>query len=86
MEWGRGICKVCERFFEKVSSDQVKCQTCHDKDESDYRKIRDYLERHGGATVADVMKDIGISLRTIDRLIAERRVYIMNNRLKSEGD
>lgn len=86
MELGRGICKVCERFFEKTQKDQVKCLSCHERDEADYGKVRSYLERHEGATVADVMKDTGISLRTIDRFVVERRVYRVNNSLKSEGN
>lgn len=80
----RGLCTVCQRFFEKQHAAQEKCQTCNDRDEADYRKVRDYLERHEGATVSDVMKDTGVSLKTLDRFIAERRVYIINNRLSSE--
>lgn len=85
MELGRGICTVCERFFEKGTLSQLKCEACNEKDESDYKVVRGYLERHEGATVSDVMKDTGVSLRSIDRFLAERRIYIINNRLKSEG-
>lgn len=85
MKFGRGICTVCERFFEKRELLQTKCTDCLEKDESDYGKVRGYLERHEGATVSDVMMDTGVALRTIDRFVAERRVYIINNRLKSDG-
>lgn len=80
----RGICTVCQRFFEKQHLSQVKCKDCNDKDEEAYAKVREYLERHEGATVSDVMKDTGVALKTLDRFIAERRVYIIDNRLKSE--
>lgn len=80
----RGICTVCQRFFEKQHVSQVKCKECNDKDEMAYTKVRSYLEQHEGATVSDVMKDTGVALKTLDRFIAERRVYIIDNRLKSE--
>lgn len=80
----RGICTVCERFFEKAHAAQTKCKECNDRDDADYRKVRDYLERHEGATMADVMKDTGVTLKTLDRFLAERRVYIVDNRMKSE--
>ncbi len=80
----RGICTVCQRFFEKQHVSQVKCKACDEKDETAYARVRDYLERHEGATVSDVMKDTGVPLKTLDRFIAERRVYIIDNRLKSE--
>ncbi len=81
---GRGICTVCQRFFEKQHISQVKCTECNEKDDADYRKVRDYLEKHEGATVSDVMKDTGVALKTLDRFLTERRVYIIDNRLKSD--
>lgn len=81
---GRGICTVCERFFNKEHVSQVKCKECHQKDEDDYAKVRGYLELHEGATISDVMKDTGISMGSLNRFIGERRVYIVNNRLTSE--
>lgn len=80
----RGICTVCQRFFEKAHVSQVKCSECNEKDERDYAKVRAYLELHEGASVSDVMKDTGVLLKTLDRFINEHRVYIINNRLKSE--
>lgn len=80
----RGICTVCQRFFEKEHVSQVKCKECSLSDEADYKKVRDYLELHEGATFSDVMNDTGVSMRSLNRFISERRVYIVNNRLKSD--
>ncbi len=85
MSLGRGICKVCERFFDRLHVAQVKCKACEEKDEADYCRIRDYLERHNKAVVSDVIRDTGVSLRTVDRLVLERRVYLIDNHLKSAG-
>lgn len=81
---GRGICTVCQRFFDKQHAAQVKCKECDEKDEVLYAKIRDYLESHQGATVSEVMVNTGVPLKTLDRFINERRVYIMNNKLQSD--
>ncbi len=84
MAMGRGICTVCQRFFERENAAQVKCKTCNDSDRAEYAKVRSYLERHDGATVTDVMRDTGVSLRTLDRFIEERQVHVVNNQLKSD--
>jgi len=77
----RGLCAVCQRFFEKEHAGQVKCRPCNDKDEVDYGKVRAYLELHEGASFADVMTDTGVSYRSLERFIEERRVYIVNNKM-----
>lgn len=80
----RGICTVCERFFEKSHAGQTKCASCNEKDDADYRKVRDYLENHEGATLSEVMRATGVSLKTLDRFLVEHRVYAIENRLKSD--
>lgn len=83
---GRGICKVCQRFFEKEHDSQIKCKECNKNDKRDYKKVRKYLETHEGATVSDVMRDTGVSFKTLDRFINEERVYLVNNRIISEEE
>lgn len=74
------ICKVCGKFFEK--NGQTLCEKCYEKDKREYDRVREFVERHSGATVLDVINSTGISMKTIMRYIEEGSLSYVEDKVK----
>lgn len=71
-------CKRCHRMFQRIGIENV-CPTCVPLDEADFRKIKEYLMEHQGASSTEVMQHTGVSLRQIKRYLKEERLEILGD-------
>ena len=56
------ICKECEGVMIFKGVGEYKCEKCGFLDYDDYGKVRNYLEKHVGATSAQVAEATGVSM------------------------
>ena len=71
-------CARCHRLFEKVAFEEV-CPTCFAIEEEEFRRIKEYLLQHPGASSNEVMRHTGVSLKTIKRYLREDRLEIVGD-------
>ncbi|MGI6623088.1 MAG: hypothetical protein GX227_07935 [Clostridiaceae bacterium] len=71
-------CVRCHRFFERVAFEEV-CPVCFPIEEEEFRKIKEYLTVHPGASSNEVMSVIGVSLKSIRRYLKEERLEIVGD-------
>ncbi|HHY64353.1 MAG TPA: hypothetical protein GX501_04845 [Clostridiaceae bacterium] len=71
-------CVRCHRFFERVAFEEV-CPVCFPIEEEEFRKIKEYLTAHPGATSNELMAVIGVSLKSIRRYLKEERLEIVGD-------
>ena len=65
-----------------------RCEKCRFTDYDDYGKVRNYVEEHRGASVAQVADATGVEQRLINELLREERLEIASDSkvfLKCEG-
>ena len=67
-------CKKCGRAYAFAGIDV--CTRCATDDESDFRKVKEYLYDHPGSTVTEVSDETGVSERKILRYLRESRIEI----------
>ncbi|MDI9513634.1 MAG: MerR family transcriptional regulator [Clostridiaceae bacterium] len=71
-------CQRCYRMFQRVGIENV-CPVCAPLDEVDFRKIKEFLTEHPGASSNEVMRHTGVSLRQIKRYLKEERLEIVGD-------
>lgn len=74
----RGICKICQRFFEKTYKTQELCAECYKKDKAEYKIIKDYILQNERATIMDIYYDTNVAIKTIKRYIQEGRIDVVD--------
>lgn len=71
-------CQRCHRVFERMGLESV-CPNCAPLDELEFRKIKDYLMDHQGASSTEVIRETGASLSAIKRYLKEDRLEIVGD-------
>lgn len=69
-------CTRCHRVFEPLAGEEL-CPICHEKDESSYRRIREYLYDHPGATAVEVANELDVTIKLIKHYLREGRLEIV---------
>lgn len=72
-------CRHCGGVMIYKGVGEYECEKCHDIDFDDYGKVRLYIEEHKGATAAEIEVAIGVSQKSIRRLLRESRIQIADN-------
>lgn len=70
------ICKECEGVMIFKGVGEYKCEKCGFLDYDDYGKVRNYLEKHVGATSAQVAEATGVKQKTIRTMLKESRLEV----------
>ena len=55
---------------------EYRCEHCGELAYDDYGKVRNYIEEHSGATAAQIEEAIGVSQKTIRRLLKEGKLEV----------
>ncbi len=55
---------------------EYKCEDCGHLAYDDYGKVRNYIEKHKGATAAQIEDAIGVSQRSIRQMLKEGRLEV----------
>lgn len=74
------LCKECGGVMVYKGIGEYQCEECEAIEYDDYGKVRNYLEQHRGANVAEISSYTGVSHKAIRELIKERRFEIIDNR------
>ena len=71
--------KNCERCGKAYTSSYFfnVCPGCFEQDESDFRRIKEYLYEHPGAKIFEVSTVLDISVKKIKRYLRENRLEIL---------
>ncbi len=72
-------CEECGGIMIFKGVGEYKCEDCGSIEYDDYGKVRNYLERHAGATTADVSEATGVSQKSIRDMLKESRLEIAPN-------
>lgn len=67
-------CPRCGRLFGRINS--PICKECEREEEQLFTKVRQYIEEHPNAKVADVTEALDISVRKIMRYLREGRLEV----------
>lgn len=70
------VCKECGGVMVFKGVGEYHCEECGAVDYDDYGKVRGYIENHKGATAAEIEKEVGVSQRTVRRLLKDGRLEI----------
>ncbi|AGB41285.1 hypothetical protein Halha_1340 [Halobacteroides halobius DSM 5150] len=66
-------CSKCGTVFINQHTDRELCSDCFTKERDNFRKVRDYLWDHTGATVEEIAQETGVKEKIIRRFIREGR-------------
>ncbi len=69
-------CSQCGGVMVFVGVGEYHCEKCGHADYDDYGKVRNYIEKHAGATAAEVEMNTGVSQRSIRNLLKDERIEI----------
>lgn len=70
------VCKHCRGVMVYQGVGEYRCEDCNEIDYDDYGKVRNYIEKHKGATAAQIEAAIGVSQRVIMRLLKDGRLQV----------
>ena len=68
------VCKRCSGVMVYQGVGEYKCEDCGYLDYDDYGKVRSYIEKHRGATVIEIERAIGVSRRSIRRMLQDDKI------------
>ena len=74
------LCQKCEGVLVYRGIGEYICEECGAVEYDDYGKVRNYLERHRGANVAEISDMTGVSHKAIRDMIKEKRFEIIDNK------
>lgn len=72
-------CEKCGGVMVFKGLGEYQCELCGQLAYDDYGKVRNYIEEHRGATAAQIEEAIGVSQKTIRRLLKEGRLEVTEN-------
>ena len=72
-------CQECGGVMVFKGVGEYECEKCGFKAYDDYGKARNYLEKHTGATTAQVSEATGVTQRSIREMLKEARLEIAAN-------
>lgn len=71
-------CKKCGKLFDYCFGAPV-CQACKDSAEEDFKKTKEYIWGHRGASVEEVSRECEVSVSRINRWIREGRLELADD-------
>lgn len=69
-------CKKCSGVMVYQGVGEYKCEDCGYLDYDDYGKVRSYIEKHRGATAMEIERAIGVSQRSIRRMLKDDKIEV----------
>lgn len=70
------ICKECGGVMIFKGVGEYQCEKCKALDYDDYGKVRNYVEKHRGATAAETEAATNVTQRTIRHMLKEGRLQV----------
>lgn len=72
-------CEDCGGVMIFKGVGEYRCEDCGSLEYDDYGKVRNYIEKHPGATSAQVSAETGVSQKSIMAMLKEERLEIAAN-------
>lgn len=69
-------CKRCGKIIQ--DSAHELCPMCNVDSENEFKSIKEYLSDNPGGTIADISKELGISIQRIKMYLRSERLEIVN--------
>ncbi len=69
-------CRKCGGIMIFKGVGEYRCEDCGRLEYDDYGKVRNYIEKHNGATAAQVSEATGVSQKSIRDMLKESRIEI----------
>ena len=73
------LCVKCGGVLVYKGLGEYQCEVCEEVEYDDYGKVRNYLDKHRGANVAQISDDTGVSHKVIREMIKENRFEVIDN-------
>ncbi|RQD72052.1 MAG: flagellar protein [Tindallia sp. MSAO_Bac2] len=73
-------CPSCGRLVMGQSEGELLCKRCAKEEGDPYKRVRDYVYDHRGATVLETEAATGVSRALILQYVKEGRISLMDNR------
>lgn len=70
------VCKRCKRMFQYQGFGHLYCEICKQYDMEDFEKVRDYIYKHGMATMFELNQAVGVEIKYIEQYLREGRLEI----------
>lgn len=71
-------CKRCGRVYNYIGGAPL-CSSCREKDEEDFKIVKEYLYKNPGASVSEVSDVLDIAVEKIKRFLKEGRLEIIGD-------
>jgi flagellar operon protein (TIGR03826 family) len=71
-------CRRCGKLYSYIGGTPI-CPSCREKDEEDFKRIKEYLYENPGATLSEVANTLEISVEKIKRFLREGRLEIVGD-------
>lgn len=72
-------CEKCGGVMVFKGVGEYQCEKCNNLDYDDYGKVRNYIEKHPGATSAQASAATGVTQKAIRYMLKEERLEIAAN-------
>lgn len=69
-------CRRCNKIFNYLGGLPI-CLDCKQEDEANFKRVKEYLYEHPGASLYDVSKELEISVQQIKTYLKEGRLEIV---------
>ena len=73
------FCSGCRGVLVYRGLGEYQCEDCGAFEYDDYGKVRNYLDRHRGANVAEISDATGVTHKSIRDMIKDSRFEVINN-------
>lgn len=73
------FCEKCNGVMVYKGLGEFQCEECEAFAYDDYGKVRNYLDKHRGANVAEISAATGVSNKTIRDMIKENRFEVIES-------
>lgn len=70
------VCPHCQRPFSQLRNEEV-CLACMAKGEDEFRRIKEYLYEHPGASATELVQRLGVTIRQIQHYLREDRLEVV---------
>jgi tRNA(Ile2) C34 agmatinyltransferase TiaS len=70
------ICAACGGVMVFQGLGQYRCEKCGSLEYDDYGKVREFIEEHPGANVAQIAESTGVTRKAINKMVKEERFEI----------
>jgi len=71
-------CSICHGQLKYEGLGRYICEKCQNIERDDYAKVRDYLETHSKVNIAQVSDETGVTRRTIQNMLNDKRFIAIN--------